>query len=130
MDPESRQISVPSGAKILIGAPAHPMPKARSHEIAQMVAGINGILEAHLPQFFIVGVSERPAQVLFVSLDESANKDSVLGRIGDGLIRVLPKGEYLDVWPIDHNDSILVEVRQAGCEIFRSTPRKPWWKFW
>ena len=126
--------NVPAGAQILLGAPAKPMPPSDADAIASLVARVDGVQEAHLPQCFVVGVMESPAQILVVLLDTNYDASVALNRIGDGLTDILSKGKHLDVWPVESGNSMLNDVRSAGCEIYRSTAgahnQKPWWRFW
>jgi hypothetical protein len=122
---------------MLLGAPAQPMTKSTSDAIARLAVDTDGVSEAHLPQCFVVGVMEKPAQILVVVTVPGTNPDSILREIGDGLRTILPDGEFLDVWPVQSGNSMLNDVRGAGCEIYKSVAgpndtadRKPWWKFW
>ncbi len=125
------------GARVFIGAPADPQltPTARA-AVAAQVAAVPGIREAHLPQCFAPGVSERPAQVLVLVLvlvlDPATTPDRVMSALGPRLSEVIPPGVYLDVWPLAAAHELLPAVRAAGCEIFRApgVVRRPWWKFW
>ena len=47
-----------AGTKMFFGAPAKPMPEIMVDAIAQVVAQVPGIQEAHLPQCFIEGDKE------------------------------------------------------------------------
>jgi len=127
----------PAGSQVLLGAPAQPMPKSISDAIAQLVSAVDAVTEAHLPQCFVVDVMEKPAQILVVLIAPGSNAESVFHEIGEGLRGILSDGEFLDVWPVQSGNSMLSDVRGAGCEIYASTTgksnsdgRKPWWRFW
>jgi hypothetical protein len=122
--------NVPAGAHILLGAPAKPMPKEQADGLAKMVASIEGVVEAHLPQCFIVETMEKPAQILVVLVASQAGLNDVCVSIGDRLNSILPLGTHLDVWPMSGRSSMLNDVRAVGCEIYRSQLKKPWWKLW
>jgi hypothetical protein len=128
--PAMLPLKVPAGAKILLGAPARPMPRERSDAISNLVASIGGITEAHLPQCFLAGAMQAPAQVLVVVVDPNADQEAVLNGIGAGLSRILGTGETLDVLPIKLSNAILENVRGAGCRILNTKQRRRWWKFW
>ena len=128
-------MNVPSGAQIMLGAPAQPMPQALSEAIGHTVAQVAGILEAHLPQCYVADVMQQPAQILVLVLRSPNDAEHVLQQIGERLRACLPEGATLDLWPIDPAHPILNEVRGADCQIYASTTgnqagRKPWWKFW
>ena len=127
------QISVPKGQQIFLGAPAKPMPDERVAQIGRLVAATPGIVEAHLPQCFIPGSMDSPAQVLFVVVAPGVAPAEVGEQLGQGLHTVLPAGKYLDVMPLDASHSLLPTIRGAGCEVLAAQPRpakRPWWRFW
>ncbi len=125
----TEKIEVPAGAEMMIGAPAKPMPEATSGAIAELVAQIDGIQEAHLPQCYVPNTMARPGQILVLLLTPGANIQTVMERIGQGLHSILSGGEPLDIWPLQPPpDALLTEVRKAGCQIYQR--QKSWWKFW
>jgi hypothetical protein len=105
------------------------MPRERSDALGRLVASIDGIIEAHLPQCFLVGVMESPAQVLVIVVDPAANQQAILNAIGEGLSQVLPIDKLLDVLPVKPESPMLKDVRSAGCSIKRDAVGR-WWKFW
>lgn len=125
-----RPLSIPKGTAVFLGRPAQPMAQELSDSIARMVREIVGIQEAYLPQCFVKAVVEPPAQVLVLVLDASTNEQSVLNSVGEGLVRLLPKGTHLDVWPMSDQDSLLGTVRGTRMHVHCQPPpeRKPWWK--
>jgi hypothetical protein len=127
-----KPFNVPVGAQMLPGAPSKPM--SQSAAIAELVASVDGIVEAHLPQCFVVGVMDAPAQILVVLLGSDGDANLALDQIGSGLTACLPEGSHLDVWPIQSGSAILNDVRGTDCEIYRSiarsTGQRPWWRFW
>ena len=123
------ELLVKKGADVLVGAPETPLNPQTTAAIAEAVATIKGIREAHLPQCFIPGVSEAPAQVLVVVLAASATEQNVMSELGPRLHKIVPKGVYLDVWPLPLRHPVLGSVRKAGCQIY-AAPQRPWWRFW
>ena len=106
------------------------MPQALSDAIGAMVRGITGIREAYLPQCFVKSVVEPPAQVLVVVLDDGTDRQRVLDAVDQGLTRVLPQGQHLDVLPMTGSDGLLSTVRGTRMHIHCAPPaeRKRWWK--
>jgi hypothetical protein len=125
-------LSIKAGSQLYVGRPARPMPQQLSQAISELVAGTKGIQEAHLPQVFVKDTMEAPAQVLIVVIDPSAPRDQVLQGVAASLRRLLPKGAYLDIWPLDPSDETLLLVRQANCRILYRELKvtRPWWRFW
>jgi hypothetical protein len=130
--------SIPAGSRVMIGAPATPMPREVSASIAQAVASVPGVLEAHLPQCFVPDVVG-PAQILVVVLETGADREQALKDLAAALRIALPAGHGIDVWPLSLADELLADVRWARCAIFpqdefearASAPaRRRWWQFW
>ena len=124
---------VPAGTRLLIGSPAKPMPSKVSRGIAEVLKGIRGVREGHLPQLYAAGITTAPAQVLAVVLDQAAQTDAILREIDERLSVVLPEGRYLDIWPLVRTNPILPSIRAAGCQIFplmADEQAKPWWRPW
>lgn len=127
-----QELQLKVGTQVIIGKPINPMPPDRSYAITKLVSSIDGILEAHLPHCFIPGMTEKPAQVLVIILKSPDLGPRVFPRIGQGLGRIIPKGEGLDIIPLELDSPLMPLVRKAGCEIFvfKEKPKKPWWRFW
>jgi|SRR5437667_3460922 len=123
------ELPIKEGVEVLIGAPSNPINPDATAEIAKAVAATPGIQEAHLPQVFIPGASEGPAQVLILILSGGQSMSEVMGQLGPQLHKIVPRGIYLDVWPLPRSHELLPTVRNAGCEIWRA-PKRPWWKLW
>jgi hypothetical protein len=84
--------------------------------IGNLVDGASEIVEAHLPQVFVRGAMQAPAQVLvIVTVDGDLQR--ALDKVGVGLGRILPSGRNMDVWPLSPMDKLLPAVRGAGCRV-------------
>ena len=112
-----RPFDIPEGTNVMLGAPAKPMDPLISDALGELTSSIEGIVEAHLPQCFVLGVMDKPAQILVVVIDQTVERKIVFEQIGQGLSRILPSGQSLDVWPMDKKNSLLSNVRAAGCQI-------------
>ena len=123
-------LTLAHGRDVMFGRPATPIAPEPTAAIAGAVAQCAGVREAHLPQCFMPGVSEAPAQVLFVVLERGVTGDTLMAELGPRLHGIVPSGVFLDVLPVQPTDSLLPAIRNAGCEIFRAPPRAPWWKWW
>ena len=126
---EAREIE--AGTRVLIGAPARPMPRAQSAAIAGLLKQVPGVVEAHLPQVYAPGAMDEPSQVLVVVLRPGADADATLHAINCDLARLLTEDSHLDILPVAGDSGLLKGVRAVGCQIL-GEPRgaKPWWKFW
>jgi hypothetical protein len=126
---ETREIE--AGTQILIAAPAHPMPAAQSAAIADMLAKVAGVTEAHLPYCFVPGVMTEPAQVLVLVLSREQDVQEVLRAVNCQLAQLLTEDSRLDIFPLTKESGMLKSVRAVGCQILGAKARaKPWWKFW
>ena len=110
------RIRVPAGSQVFLGAPAEPMEPEIVAAISRLVDGAPEIIEAHLPQVFVSGAMQAPAQVLvIVTVDRDVQ--SALDKVGASLGHLLPPGRSLDVWPLSPMDKLLPTVRGAGCRV-------------
>ncbi len=101
----------------MLGTPAVPMAESLAQSIGTMLLNVDGVLEAHIPQCFAMGVMERPAQVLVVVLEQTAPPEDTIDEILLGLASLLPEDIQLDVWPIEREHSLLATVQATGCRI-------------
>jgi hypothetical protein len=127
-------IHIPKGARIYFGAPVQPMPRAISDALKALASSVPGIAEAHLPQCYVEG-ADAPKQILVLVPSRHSDTQAVLDSLGSRLPETLPKGFYIDIWPVQASDPKLEPIRAADCAIFVSARRpvegkKPWWKFW
>ena len=111
-------LSIVAGTKVLLGTPATPMAKYISDAIGETVSRVPGIVEAHIPQCFVAGIMETPAQVLVVVVDTKDSIGVALEVVSRRLAKILPTGMHLDVWPMDKNHPSLRAVRKTHCRIF------------
>ncbi|MGO9211723.1 MAG: enhanced serine sensitivity protein SseB C-terminal domain-containing protein [Terriglobales bacterium] len=125
-----KPLTIPKDTSVYLGSPAKPIPQGLSDAIGDTVRSIAGIREAYLPQCYVKGIVEPPAQILVLVLDGSADHQSILDSVGQGLTRVLPQGVHLDVWPLTDGHSLLDTVRGTRTHIHCSPPseKKPWWR--
>ena len=111
-----QQIRVPAGSEVFLGAPSEPMEPEIVAAISRLVDGAPEIIEAHLPQVYVSGAMQAPAQVLvIVTADRDARR--ALAKVGAGLGRILPSGRSMDVWPLSPMDKVLPTVRGVGCRV-------------
>jgi hypothetical protein len=106
---------IPAGATMYIGPPAKPMPKEIQQGIANALANVPEVLEAHLPQCYIQGYIDPSAQVLVLVLQANSSPGVIVPRLQERLTAVLPTGTFLDIWPVPENHPMLENVRMAGC---------------
>jgi hypothetical protein len=108
----------PAEGEALIGQPTKPdRPLARS--LARLLAAFPDVQEAHFPQCFAPGKMTRPAQVLMVVFSRPQGALGAMSRIREDVARLIPRGEFLDMWPITTPGGFLESVRGARCRILR-----------
>ncbi len=103
------------------GAPAHPMPETTAKAIAEAVAQVPGIVEAHLPQCFIEGDQEA-RQVLVVGTQTRHDIPRIAQELMGKLQPVFPPELFIDILPFE-SGAVPQGVRQAGCQIFAGGTR-------
>jgi len=119
--------TIKKGTTVYFGAPAHPMPKTRADAIAQAVAQVPGIVEAHLPQCFIEG-DEEARQILVVGVLKRGEISQIAQALTDKFQLIFEPGQSIDILPFEAG-AVPAGVRQAGCQIF-AAEKKAWWKLW
>jgi hypothetical protein len=110
-------LTIPSGTPIMLGTPAKPMAESLLQSIGTMLLSVKGVLEAHVPQCFAIGVMERPTQVLVVVIEAGVSSEEVLDEVLLGLTAVLPEETPLDVWSMDPEHSLLASVKATDCRL-------------
>ena len=108
-------INLPAGTEVLIGAPTCPMDRVLSRTIGTALGRIPEIREAHLPQVYVKGKIDPPAQILVVVIEQSA--PSQLPKIRETMRSVLPTGSHLDLFEWRPNEPTLSTVQRAGCAL-------------
>jgi hypothetical protein len=126
---EAREIG--AGTQVLIAAPSQPMARAQQAAIADALAKVPGVVEAHLPLLFVPGAMREQAQVLVVVLERGANVEASMHEITCALAQLLTEDARLDVFPLEEGSEMIKDVRAVGCQILAArTEAKSWWKFW
>jgi hypothetical protein len=110
-------MKLPAGTQVYIGAPVQPLPAELVKRIEQALGDVPGIREAHLPQVYIEGKIDPPAQVLMIVLDQEFSTQ--LPAIKDALRRILPGDRFMDIFELREDSPILAAVRSAGCKLER-----------
>jgi hypothetical protein len=116
-------LDITEDTNVIIGAPSKPMDPLITTALGELAGSVEGIVEAHLPQCFILGVMDKPAQILVVLIDPIVEREVVLQQIEEGLKKILPGGYSLDVWAMDKETSFLNSVRGTNCQIAGSLSR-------
>jgi hypothetical protein len=114
-------LNIPIGTKVYFGAPAKPMPIEISEAIGHLACTSPEVIEAHLPQCYMPGMMEAPAQVLVLILSSKANLESILRGITVRLPDILAPGMPLDILPLLADNQLVNNVRAAHCRLFSLT---------
>ena len=102
---------------ILITAPRKPWRKKRIKQISAMLADIDEVREAHLPQVIEIGSTAPPEITLFIVVEPASAVATVMETIDARLAALLGRGETLKVRPISPQDELLTTVRGVDCVI-------------
>ena len=122
---------MPSVGEVLIGQPSKP-DRALARSLAGLLAAFPEVLEAHLPQCYAPEKMTNPAQVLMVVFSGPQGAQEVMPRVREGIARLLPRGAFLDVWPVTAPGAFLESVRGARCKILgrvysgKAVTEDPW----
>ena len=101
----------------MLGTPATPMGESLQESIGTMLLSVDGVLEAHLPQCFAIGVMRQPAQVLVVVIESTAPTEDVMDEVLLGLASLSSEDIHLDVWSMNPQHSLLASVQATNCRI-------------
>jgi hypothetical protein len=115
------------GTQLFFAAPAQPMPGIMEDAIAQVIAQVPGIFEAHLPECLIEGELDA-RQVLVIAVRRRREIPQIADILMGKLRLVLAVGQVLDILPFQV-DELPPGVKEANCQIF-AAKTKPWWNFW
>lgn len=110
-------LTIPSGTPIMLGTPARPMPEVLSQTIGTMLSSVDGVVEAHLPECFAVGIMAQPAQVLVVVINSASSSEEVVDEILLGLSALALEDLEFDVLPISPEHSLLASVQATNCRL-------------
>lgn len=111
-------LRIPAGSKVLTGAPARTPSAKLVAVLTKAVSETRGVIEAHLPLCLIEGAMSEPALVLVVGVRNVSSCDALIDDLQIRINAALSQDEYLDVWPLNTDDSVLGAVRKARCQIF------------
>lgn len=101
----------------MLGMPASPLVDALQQAIGTMLSSVDGVLEAHLPECFAMGIMAQPAQVLVVVIKSTASSEEVVDEILLGLSALTLEDLELDVLPINPEHALLATVQATNCRI-------------
>jgi hypothetical protein len=73
---------IPGGLTVHMGKPAKPLAHDLVDKIAGLVAGMPGVLQAWLPQCYIKGVIDPPAQVVILVVGERSLDPAIDAELG------------------------------------------------
>lgn len=114
-------LKIQKDTQILLGAPTIPMPKKQSDAIYEIVSKLPEIIEAHLPQCFVIGVMKKPDQVLVVVVETLDALNATQDKLEEELNKVLPKSKHLNIWIMDLKNPFLSDIRNIGYRVFSRT---------
>ena len=110
-------LTIPSGTTIMLGMPASPLVDVLQQAIGTMLSSVDGVLEAHMPECFAMGVMAQPAQVLVVVIKSTVSSEEIVDEILLGLSALTLEDLELDVLPITQEHSLLATVQATHCRI-------------
>ncbi len=98
------------GAEVYIGRPRNPLGDDHVKSIGRLVRGLPRLREAHLPQLFVPGLMQQPAQVLVIGTDaDPAELAEAVGRL-QALVAE-KTGQVLDVLPLSNGSPLWTDIR-------------------
>jgi hypothetical protein len=132
------EMRIPAGAQVYFGAPAKPMEQGSVAAISELLKSAPETIEAHLPQCYVQGTMQEPAQILVVVFSPEADLEHLLRSLKAGIASLALPGGNLDIWQLAPSSNMLPTIRKAGCSLksvssveseIHLQPKKRW-KFW
>ncbi len=121
-------------AVAIVGRPAKPLSDDVVEAAKRAVASVEGIAEAHFPQLYLPGQMQKPEQTLVIIPGVGRDIESVMECLMTAIRKELPHGPDFPAMPVLGSEGLAQDVRQAGCELFRSEDERPEakkrWQFW
>jgi len=113
----SRLVSIFSEQKVLMGRPSHVPPEAIVSALTQAIDHLPQCLEAHFPQYFVVGAMQEPRQVLVLVVRDDENQEDFAQKARNRVLEYLSDPTPIDIWVMVESDPMLPAVRKATCSI-------------
>ena len=118
----------------IIGKPAKPYDARIVDAVMRALQSVDGIAEAHMPQWCEDGLTNGAEQVVVIVLAKGRSEEEIAPILIGELGKQLPNGPLLLVIPIRGSSSDLTTVRGTQMLVFRrpgvEMDAKPWWRFW
>jgi hypothetical protein len=112
-----RPIPVGSGTEMFFGKPAKPLSDDLVQRLRLLLAGMDTVQEAHLPQCYSMKLIDPPAQILVLVCDKG-DQSRVTALLSSALADILPSGDHLDALVVHPKDKgILDAVRGCDCTL-------------
>jgi len=111
-----RQVSIERGTTVLVAAPQPAWPRRRLKAVSTVLAAVDEVAEAHLPQILELGAGRPASTVLFVVVEPESAIQRAVARIVDGLGEIRGLGT-LGVWAVGPDSPFVETVRRAGCAV-------------
>jgi len=110
-------IKMAPNASVMFGKPTHPLSAEVIHRIGMRLARDEATVEAHLPQYFILGSTPAPRLLLVLVGSDVSQQEGVALRARSILAKLGLAHLVADVWIMADNDRLLPAVRHARCQI-------------
>lgn len=107
-----------------IGKPRDGLDPQLRDRLCYVLQRAGGIVEAHAPAFRMEGDSDGPRLDMFILVAPEVNADEKVKAIHDELRFQLPPGVTFRIWTPSADEPILAAVRDAGCQVWPSSPRE------
>jgi hypothetical protein len=112
----NEQRVIKAGTTLTFGKPADPMPRQIADRIAQAVAAIPAIVEAHLPLCHVEG-DDKPRQILVICVTSRTRVAEIMQALEPQLEQIIPPGEFMDTLPYE-TGAMPTAIREIDCQIF------------
>lgn len=102
--------------RIIIGKPSETLESSLSEILKDIARRVPGLVEAHVPQIFILGATEKPTLSLVVVSSDIDQFDTIKDYVS-ALISGITPPAAVSSWVLAPTDPILTDIRNSHSRI-------------
>lgn len=102
--------------KVIIGTPARPTARELFARIERGLRDHVSVMEAHLPQYFLLGKMQGPKLLLVLVVQDASTQEDIARQANEVLAND-PDAALIDIFVADLSDKLLPAVRKAQCRL-------------
>lgn len=113
---------------VIVGKSKKPYSEEIISSITKAVQSVPDIIEAYVPQWFEPDKMEEAEQVLVVILNNGKDPNVIMPMLLDAFDKYLPNGPDIPALPMDIDDPLLFDIKNADVMLDLGQRKIPWFK--